>query len=133
MLSEYKILNFFSRILAVGLFFVSGLEKVFFYNSTAALMVSNHVTPFLLPLVIFLEVFGSLFIVFGLSDTVLPLVMCAFSILSGFLFYRGFSYPNMMVWLKNSSCGAGFLIISLNSNPLKDRFFVAFNKLMSRQ
>lgn len=128
-----KAVDLSSRIMAVGLFFVSGIEKVFSYKATEALMIANHVNPIFLPFVIFLEVFGSFLIIFSVSDTIVPLVMFLFSILSGFLFYKGFSYPHLMVWLKNISCGAGFLILYLHSNPRKDRFLILFNRLVSRR
>jgi putative oxidoreductase len=103
-----------ARILAVGLFFTSGVDKVFNYHDNLILMAENHVPAFFLPLVILLEVGGGLAIVFGFLTRFTSVFMAIFSIAAGFLFYQGYSHAHLMVWLKNASCAAGFILLALN-------------------
>lgn len=103
-----------ARILAVGLFFTSGLEKVFQYSQNVSEMAQNGVPSFFLPLVILLEVGGSVAIAFGFLTRFTSVFMAAFSIIAGFLFYQGFTMPHLIVWLKNASCAAGFILLVLN-------------------
>lgn len=103
-----------ARILAVGLFFTSGAEKIANYADNLSLMTQNNVPGFFLPLVILLEVGGGIAIAFGFLTRFTSLFMALFSIVAGFLFYQGYSQPHLMVWLKNASCAAGFLLLVLN-------------------
>lgn len=105
--------NLVSRILAVGLFFVSGLSKITDYSANLNVMSENHVPGFFLPLVILLEVCGSVAIVFGFLTRFTSAFMAIFSILAGILFYQGYSHEHLIVWLKNASCAAGFLMLVL--------------------
>lgn len=105
--------NLVSRILAVGLFFVSGIGKITAYGTNLDLMTQNHVPAFFLPLVILLEVGGSIAIVFGFLTRFTSAFMAVFSIAAGILFYQGYSHEHLIVWLKNASCAAGFLMLVL--------------------
>ncbi|WP_369789277.1 DoxX family protein [Rouxiella sp. WC2420] len=103
-----------ARILAVGLFFTSGAEKIFQYSENVSVMAQNGVPSFFLPLVILLEVGGSIAIAFGFLTRFTSVFMAAFSIIAGFLFYQGFTMPHLIVWLKNASCAAGFILLVIN-------------------
>ncbi|AIR01492.1 DoxX family protein [Pluralibacter gergoviae] len=103
-----------ARIMAVGLFFTSGVDKIFNYGSNLDLMASNGVPGFFLPLVILLEVGGGLAIACGFLTRFTSLFMAVFSVLAGFLFYQGYSHAHLMVWLKNISCAAGFVLLCVH-------------------
>ncbi|MEG3132218.1 DoxX family protein [Rouxiella sp. T17] len=103
-----------ARILAVGLFFASGADKIVHYSDNVALMAQNQVPAFFLPLVILLEVGGGIAIAFGFLTRFTSIFMAVFSIVAGFLFYQGYSHAHLMVWLKNASCAAGFLLLVVN-------------------
>lgn len=105
-----------SRLMAVSLFFVSGLSKITDYQHNIDVMAQNHVPAFFLPLVILLEVGGGIAIAIGFLTRFTSVFMCIFSVLAGFLFYQGYSYEHLIVWLKNISCAAGFLMLALNSD-----------------
>lgn len=102
-----------ARVLAVGLFFTSGVDKVFHYQTNLALMAENHVPALWLPLVILLEVGGGLAIALGFLTRFTSVFMAIFSIVAGVLFYQGYSHAHLMVWLKNASCAAGFILLAL--------------------
>lgn len=103
-----------SRLMAVGLFFVSGMSKITEYQHNVDIMAQNHVPGFFLPLVILLEVAGGVAIAIGFLTRFTSVFMCVFSVVAGFLFYKGYSYEHLIVWLKNISCAAGFLMLALN-------------------
>ncbi|KAB7894650.1 DoxX family membrane protein [Rouxiella sp. S1S-2] len=103
-----------ARILAVGLFFTSGTEKIFQYSENVSTMAQNGVPALFLPLVILLEVGGSIAIACGFLTRFTSVFMAAFSIIAGFLFYQGFTLPHLIVWLKNASCAAGFILLVIN-------------------
>lgn len=105
-----------SRVMAVGLFFVSGLSKIPGYQHNLDQMLQNGVPGFFLPLVILLEVGGGIAIAAGFLTRFTSVFMCVFSVLAGFLFYQGYSYEHLIVWLKNISCAAGFLMLALNTD-----------------
>jgi len=103
-----------SRVMAVGLFFVSGLDKITHYATNLELMAANGVPAFFLPLVILLEVGGGLAIALGFLTRFTAVFMALFSVAAGFLFYQGYSHAHLMVWLKNISCAAAFLLLCLH-------------------
>lgn len=102
------------RVMAVGLFFTSGLDKISHYNDNLQLMADNHVPGFFLPLVILLEVGGGAAIALGFLTRFTAIFMAVFSVIAGFLFYQGYSHAHLMVWLKNISCAAAFLLLYLH-------------------
>lgn len=103
-----------SRLLAVALFFTSGIDKILHYDENVMLMRQNGVSDYFLPWVILLEVAGSIAITIGFLTRFVCIFMVSFSLLSAFLFYPGYSHAHLMVWLKNISCCAGFLMLIIH-------------------
>jgi len=103
-----------SRLFAVGLFFISGLDKIIHYDDNIILMREHHVSGYFLPWVILLELAGSMAITAGFLTRFTCFFMVALSLLSGFLFYPGYSHAHLMIWLKNISCCAGFLLLIIH-------------------
>lgn len=103
-----------SRLFAVGLYFTSGLDKITHYDENINLMREHHVSGYFLPLVILLEAAGSIAITAGFLTRFTSVFMVILSIMSDFLFYPGYSHAHLMVWLKNISCCAGFLLLIIH-------------------
>jgi len=114
MLSIREIVLAGARLLAIGLFLASGIDKLCHYNSNEILMAEHQVPGFFLPLVILLEVGGSLAIAVGFLTRFTSIFMALLSILAGFLFYQGFSHEHLMLWLKNASCASGFILLAIH-------------------
>ncbi len=103
------------RIYLVVLFLASGIGKIGAYAATTALMASHGVPGFLLPLVIFTEIGGSLLILFGWHTRVAAILMAGFTLLAIFLFHlHPAGSAERIVLLTELADAGGFLILAAN-------------------
>ena len=101
------------RILLASLFLLSGVGKVTAYAATAGYMASVGVPGGLLPLVIALEVVGSLAIIAGWHTRTVALLLAGFSLVSAALFHNNFADQiQMVMFLKNLSIAGAFLLLA---------------------
>ncbi|MGB0853940.1 MAG: DoxX family protein [Pikeienuella sp.] len=75
------------RLLISLIFIVAGAQKIFGYAGTAAYMESQGVPGVLLPLVIFVELFGGIAILVGWKTAIWAVLLGGFSVISGLLFH----------------------------------------------
>jgi putative oxidoreductase len=102
------------RTLLVTIFLLAGLTKLSQYAGTQAYMASAGVPGGLLPLVIALEVGGSLAILTGLLTRPVAVLLAGFSLVSAALFHSNFQDQiQMLMFLKNVSMAGGFLFLAL--------------------
>ena len=100
------------RILLASLFLLSGLGKFGAYNETAAYMSSAGVPGAVLPVVIAVEVLGSLAIILGWKTRLAAFLLGGFSLLSALIFHSNFGdQVQMIMFLKNVSIAGGFLLL----------------------
>lgn len=103
------------RVLLVTLFLLSGLGKLTTYAATQGYMASAGVPGALLPLVIGLELLGSLAIIAGWHTRTVALLLAGFSVVSGVLFHSNFADQiQMIMFLKNLSIAGAFLLLAGN-------------------
>lgn len=103
------------RVLLVTLFLLSGLGKLTTYAATQGYMASAGVPGALLPLVIGLELLGSLAIIAGWHTRTVALLLAGFSVVSGVLFHSNFADQiQMIMFLKNLSIAGAFLLLAAN-------------------
>jgi putative oxidoreductase len=103
------------RILLTVLFLLSGLGKLGAYGATAAYMASVGVPGALLPLVIAVEILGSVAILLGWQTRPVALLLAGFTLATGVLFHNNFAEPvQMMMFLKNLSITGAFLMLAAN-------------------
>lgn len=101
------------RVLLVAIFLLSGLTKISQYAGTQAYMASAGVPGGLLPLVIALEVGGSLAIIAGFFTRPVAVLLAGFSLVSAALFHVNFQDQiQMIMFLKNVSMAGGFLMLA---------------------
>lgn len=103
-----------SRLFAVGLFFTSGLDKITGYEENLIFMREHGVSAYFLPWVILLEIAGSICITIGFLTRFISAFLAIFSVTSALLFYPEYSHAHLMIWLKNISCCAGFLMLLIH-------------------
>ncbi len=103
------------RALLVSLFLISGIGKITAYAGTAGYMASAGVPGALLPLVIAIEVLGSLAILLGWQSRAVALLLAGFTLATGVLFHNNFAdQMQMVMFLKNLSIAGAFLMLSAN-------------------
>jgi putative oxidoreductase len=103
------------RVLLTVLFLLSGLGKLGAYGATAGYMASAGVPGALLPLVIAVEILGSVAIVLGWQTRTVALLLAGFTLATGVLFHNNFAdQVQMIMFLKNLSITGAFLILAAN-------------------
>lgn len=108
------------RILLTALFLLSGVGKIGAYAATAGYMASVGVPTATLPLVIALEIGGSLAIILGWHTRVAALLLAGFTVTAGVLFHSNFAdQMQMIMFMKNISIAGAFLMLAANgAGPL---------------
>ncbi len=108
------------RILLMSLFLLSGLGKIGAYDGTAAYMAATGVPGATLPLVIALEVLGSLALILGWRTRLVALLLAGFTLATGLLFHNNFADQiQMIMFFKNLSITGAFLMLAANgAGPL---------------
>jgi len=108
----YNAFDVVGRILIAVMFLQSGIGKLGNYAGTSHYMASKGVSSVLLPLVIFVEVAGSLAIILGWKTRIFALALAGFCILAALLFHWNFADQTQSInFMKNISIAGGFLVI----------------------
>jgi putative oxidoreductase len=103
------------RLLLTVLFLLSGVGKLGAYAATAGYMASAGVPGALLPLVIAVEILGSVAILLGWRTRVVALLLAGFTLATGVLFHNNFAdQVQMIMFLKNVSITGAFLMLAAN-------------------
>ena len=108
----YKLFELLGRILIAFMFLQSGIGKIGNYAVTGHYMAAKGVPSMLLPLVIILEVAGSIAIILGWRTRLVAFFLAGFCILAPLLFHLNFAdRTQSIMFMKDISIAGGFLII----------------------
>ena len=100
------------RLLLSMIFIFSGFTKITGYAATQGYMEAMGVPGMLLPLVIAVELFGGLAILFGFKARLVAILMAGFSVVSALLFHQFWIDESQMnPFMKNIAMAGGFLMI----------------------
>ena len=100
------------RLFLSMIFIFSGFTKITGYAATQGYMESMGVPGMLLPLVIAVELFGGLAILFGFKARLVAILMAGFSVVSALLFHQFWIDESQMnPFMKNIAMAGGFLMI----------------------
>lgn len=103
------------RVLLVALFAISGFGKIAAHDATAGYMTAMGVPAIALPLVIGLELLGSIAIVLGWHTRVVAFLLAGFTLLTGIAFHANFAdQVQTIMFLKNVSIAGAFLMLVAN-------------------
>ncbi|SEM52175.1 putative oxidoreductase [Pseudoxanthomonas sp. GM95] len=103
------------RVLLVVLFLVSGFGKLAAYSATAGYMASAGVPPVMLPLVIALEIGGSIAIILGWQTRVVAFLLAGFTLLTALLFHTNLGdQMQQLMFMKNLAITGAFLLLVAN-------------------
>lgn len=102
-----------ARLLLAHIFLLSGLGKLGAgYAATQGYMEAMGAPGMLLPLVIALEIGGSLALIAGFFTRWAALALAGFCIVSAVIFHRNFSDQiQMIMFMKNFAMAGGFLLL----------------------
>lgn len=104
-----------SRIFMAAVFLVAGLEKIVFYAAMVDKMNAAGVPDMLLPLVIILEVGGSIMLMLGGLTRLVAAIMALFCLATATLFhYELTQHAQAMMFFKNLALAGGFILLALN-------------------
>jgi putative oxidoreductase len=108
----YNMFELLGRILIALMFLQSGMGKIGSYIATSHYMASKGVLPSLLPLVIILEVAGSIALMLGWKTRFFAFLLAGFCILAALLFHLNFAdQTQTIMFMKDISIAGGFLVI----------------------
>ena len=100
------------RLFLSMIFIFSGFTKITGYAATQGYMESMGVPGMLLPLVIAVEIFGGLAILFGFKARFVAILLVGFNIISALLFHQFWIDDSQMnPFMKNIAMAGGFLMI----------------------
>ncbi|WP_372866194.1 DoxX family protein [Pseudomonas sp.] len=101
-----------ARLLLAHIFLLAGFSKITGYAGTQGYMESVGIPGALLPLVIALEIGGSLALIFGFLTRWAALALSAFCIASAVIFHRNFAdQTQMIMFMKNLAMAGGLLLL----------------------
>ncbi|MBA3756684.1 MAG: DoxX family protein [Nitrosomonas sp.] len=110
-----KISQFVARVFLGQIFLLSGLFKISGYAGTQGYMEAMGVPAMLLPLVIALEVGGSLAIIAGWQTRLVAIALAAFTLVAAVIFHNNFSDQiQMIMFMKNIAITGGFILLAVH-------------------
>ena len=108
----YHVFELLGRILIALMFLQSGIGKIGSYAVTSHYMAAKGVPSMLLPLVILLEICGSVAIILGWKTRVFAFCLAGFCILAPLLFHLNFAdQTQSIMFMKDISIAGGFFIL----------------------
>lgn len=122
-----KYVSLIGRILLTAIFLLSGFNKIFGWEGTAAYMTAKGMVavPIMLAGAIFFEIVGALMIILGFHARIGALMLIIFLIPTTLIFHNFWTYPveeqqiQMIMFMKNLGLLGGLLIVAaFGSGPL---------------
>ena len=103
------------RLLLAQVFLIAGIHKITAYTDTQGYMKAMGVPGMLLPLVILLEVGGSLMLVFGWKVRWAATGLGIFSLAAAAIFHHNFAHQiGMIMFMTDVSIAGGMFILAAN-------------------
>ena len=109
---QQNFFDFSGRVLISAIFLVSGLGKIAGYAGAQSYMAAMGVPGTLLPLVIALEVGGSVAVILGYRTRHVAFLLAGFCIVSALIFHRAIGdQMQFIMFMKNFAIAGGFLLL----------------------
>ena len=106
-----------ARLLLGQIFLILGYRKVINFDQTAGWMESMGISSSFLPLVIVVEIFGSLGLIIGWKTRVCAILLSGYCLLTAVLFHMNFSDQMQQIsFMKNIALSGGLLYIFANGS-----------------
>jgi putative oxidoreductase len=110
--TQQNFVDLAGRIMLAAIFLVSGLGKITGYAATLGYMSATGVPGALLPLVIALEVGGSIAIILGYHTRLAAFLLAGFCVVSALIFHRALGDQiQFILFMKNIAIAGAFLLL----------------------
>ncbi len=110
--TQQNFVDLVGRVLISAIFLFTGLGKISGYAATQGYMAAMGVPGALLPLVIALEVGGSIAIILGWHTRLLAFLLAGFCLVSAAIFHRALGdQMQFLMFMKNVAIAGGFLLL----------------------
>ena len=101
-----------ARALLSALFIISGIEKLFSYQATAAFMQAHSVPNWFLPIVIFIEAIGGAAILIGFKTRLFAILLAIFSVSAAVVFHNQLDNKiHFILFWSDLAIAGGFLAL----------------------
>ena len=109
-----KVTQLIARLMLAHIFLIAGLQKIGGYEGTQGYMESAGLPGMLLPLVILVEVGGSLAIMIGWQTKLAAIALAIFTLASAALFHTNFSdQMQVIMFMKNIAIAGGLMLLAV--------------------
>ncbi len=110
-----NLFDLIARIFISSVFLLSGVNKIFNYDSTVSWMEGFGVSGFLLWPTIVLEILLPIFVIIGFKTQISSIFLAVFSIATALIFHLDFGNQTQQIaLLKNFGLAGGFIFIAIN-------------------
>jgi putative oxidoreductase len=122
-LNVSNVTELFGRIGLAAIFFISGINKVQFYEGNAVFLASSGMPEWLLPAVITFELVGSVAIVIGFQVRILAVAFAGFSIVTALLYHNNLGDQiQFILFFKNIAMAGGFLVLASHTQSVRGNY-----------
>jgi putative oxidoreductase len=112
MSTQQNFLDLAGRVLISAIFLISGIGKIAGFAATQGYMAAMGVPGALLPLVIALEVGGSIAIILGYRARLVAFLLAGFCVVSALIFHHQLGdQMQSILFMKNFAIAGGFLLL----------------------
>ena len=110
-----NLFDLIARIFISSVFLLSGVNKIFNYDSTVSWMEGFSVPGILLWPTIVLEILLPIFVIIGFKTQISATLLASFSIATALIFHLDFdNQMQQIALLKNFGLAGGFIFIAIN-------------------
>ncbi len=110
-----KISQFVARLFLGQIFLLAGISKISSYAGTQGYMDAMGVPGTLLPLVIALEIGGSLAIIAGWQTRLASIALAVFTLAAAAIFHNDLAdQTQMIMFMKNIAIAGGFILLAVH-------------------
>tara|TARA_A100001011_G_scaffold151233_1_gene159634 strand:+ start:2146 stop:2532 length:387 start_codon:yes stop_codon:yes gene_type:complete len=110
-----NLFDLIARVFISSVFLLSGINKIFNYDSTVSWMEGFGVPGFLLWPTIILEILLPIFVIIGFKTQLSAILLAGFSVATALIFHLDLdNQMQLIALLKNFGLAGGFIFIAIN-------------------
>ena len=119
-----KIYQFIAKLLLVSLYLYSGVDKILHYSATKTYVISsglylpiNNLITYILPLVILLELAGSIAILIGFYTEIAAILFALYTLVADIYFHIDYkSHAELLMFFAELGLVGAFMLLAVHSH-----------------